>query len=46
VSIAAYNHYFSPSISICFSSTANRDGSAVGGSLYVVANFSFQFQTA
>ena len=46
VSIAAYNHYFSPSTSICFSSTATCDGSAVGGSLCVSASFSFQFQTA
>ncbi len=34
-STAAYNHFFSPSTLICFSSTATRDGSAVGGSLWL-----------
>jgi hypothetical protein len=44
--MAAYSHFFSPSISICVSSTAIRDGAAVGGSLYISASVSFQFQIA
>ncbi len=44
VSIAAYSHFFSPSTSICFSSTATRAGSAVGGSLCASDSVCFQFQ--
>lgn len=46
VSIVAYNHFVSPSISICFSSSRTRDGPAVGGPHCVSASVTFQLQTA